>query len=66
MRRRYADATERLATALDRAAEIRAAAGEQGQQKLAELAAREHALRLVLSQLQEGEGAMAAKASAGP
>ncbi len=66
VRRRYADATERLATALARAAEIRAAAGQQVEQQLAELAAREYALLRVLSQLPDGNGAVTARASVGP
>jgi small GTP-binding protein len=53
MRRRYACTTERLVSALDRAAEIRAAASEEGAQQLAELASRDRALRSVLSQLPE-------------
>jgi GTP-binding protein EngB required for normal cell division len=51
LRRRYADSTERLAAALDRAAIIRADAGEQAERQLAGLAERERALRAVLGQL---------------
>jgi small GTP-binding protein len=64
VRRRYTDTTERLAAALDRAAGIRAAAGEQGDRQLAELAAREHALGALLGQLPEA-AALAAGLSAG-
>ena len=52
--RRYAGSTERLSAALDRANVIRAAAGQQGERQLAELAARERSLRAVLSQLADG------------
>jgi len=66
VRQRYADTTDRLAAALDRAAGIRAAAGEQGERQLADLAAREHALRTVLSQLPDGNGAVAISTLVGP
>ncbi|MGO8956470.1 MAG: dynamin family protein [Streptosporangiaceae bacterium] len=66
VRRRYADSTDRLATALESATAIRAAAGEQAEQKLAELAARECALHAVLGQLPEETSALPTTASAGP
>ena len=47
VRRRYADSTERLTAALERADRIRSRAGEQGERQLADLAAREQALRAV-------------------
>jgi GTP-binding protein EngB required for normal cell division len=51
VRRRYADSTARLTAALERADRIRSQAGEHGEQQLAELAAREQALREVLGPL---------------
>jgi small GTP-binding protein len=54
LRRRYAGSTDRLAAALDRAGLIRAAAGQHAEDQLAELAAREHALRALLGQLPAG------------
>jgi GTP-binding protein EngB required for normal cell division len=54
LRRQYAGSTELLAAALNRAVMIRAAAGQQGQRQLAELAARERSLRSILSQLADG------------
>jgi small GTP-binding protein len=51
VRRRYADSTERLTAALDRADRIRSQAGEQGERQLAELAVREQALRGILGEL---------------
>jgi small GTP-binding protein len=51
VRRKYADGTERLTAALDRAGRIRSQASEQGEQQLAELAVREQALHAVLSEL---------------
>jgi GTP-binding protein EngB required for normal cell division len=51
VRHRYADSTERLTAALERADRIRSEAGQHGEQQLAELAAREQALREVLGQL---------------
>jgi small GTP-binding protein len=64
--RRYAGSTERLAAALDRAAEIRAAVGRQGDCQLRELAARERAVRAVLSQLPDWQGCAAADPEPGP
>jgi hypothetical protein len=49
--RRYSDTTERLTAALERAAAIRATAGEQAERQLADLRMRDDALRGVLSQL---------------
>lgn len=60
LRRRYAGSADRLAAALDRAGAIRAAAGQQGERQLAQLAERERALRAVLSQLPDGPAAAAA------
>ncbi len=54
VRRRYADATERLIAALERAARIRADAGAAGRQQLDELETRDRAVRAVLSQLGTG------------
>ena len=51
VRRRYSATTERLTAALERAAAIRAAAGEQGERQLAGLRAREDALHRVLGEL---------------
>ena len=51
MRSRYADTTDRLSAALEHAARIRAAAGDHSEQQLADLAARERALRTLLDQL---------------
>jgi hypothetical protein len=51
LRWRYADTTDRLSGALEQAAWIRAAAGEHSEQQLADLAARERALRGLLDQL---------------
>lgn len=51
LRRRYAGSAERLASALERARTIRAAAGRRGERQLAELAVRESALRAILSEL---------------
>ena len=62
VRRRYARATDRLTEALDCAVRIRAAAGEQGERQLAELAVREHALRTLLSELPDGNSAVTASA----
>jgi small GTP-binding protein len=51
VRRRYSGTAERLTAALERAAGIRAAAGEQGERQLASLRLREAALRDVLTEL---------------
>lgn len=51
VRHRYAETADRLSEALDRAARIRAEAGEPAEQQLAGLAAREQALRAVLALL---------------
>jgi hypothetical protein len=51
VQRRITDSTERLTAALDRADRIRSEKGEQGDRQLAELAAREQALRAILGQL---------------
>jgi GTP-binding protein EngB required for normal cell division len=51
LRRRYADSTERLTAALDRAAAIKSQASHEGSRQLAQLGRREDALREVLSTL---------------
>ncbi len=61
LQRRYAGSTERLTAALDRAAAIRAAADEQGEQQLAELAARERALGEILAQVRDDGGSAVAQ-----
>jgi Dynamin family len=63
--RRYGGSTERLAAALDRAGSIRAAAGQQGERQLAELAARERAVRAVLGQLPDASGTSAKDRASG-
>ncbi len=54
VRHRYAETAGRLGEALNRAAQIRADAGEQAEQRLAGLATRERALREVLASLPDG------------
>lgn len=56
VRQRYAETAGRLTEALGRAARIRAEAGEQAEQELAALAAREQALREVLVSLPDSSG----------
>jgi GTP-binding protein EngB required for normal cell division len=51
VRRRYADSTDRLAAALDRAEAIRSQASREGARQLAQLGQREDALRQILSTL---------------
>jgi len=51
VRRRYAETTDRLTAALDRAAAIRAASDEQGNRELAGLADRGDRLRALLAEL---------------
>jgi small GTP-binding protein len=51
LRRRYVESTDRLAAALQTAAEVRAQATAEGDRRLADLADREQALRTVLAQL---------------
>ncbi len=51
VRRRYAETTDRLAAALERAAAIRASTADQGERELAELADRGARLRALLAEL---------------